>query len=322
MKWTICWETELSDLNTLCVSGITLLKYPHNVINFCLLVNQPVTKSNLFKNNIINLVGTSETIRPLSSKPYNNLELAWNQWLAGLIDGDGSLLLSKDGYSSCEITMALSDEHALAQIKQKFGGSIKLRSGAKAIRYRLHHKEGMIDLIHCINGHIRHSSRYAQLAKVCSTLNIPVILAKPLTYNDGWFAGFFDADGTITYSFKNGWLRPPQLTISVSNKLKENIHGFTERFGGNIYFDKSGYGCFKWSIQSEIDIENFINYVKVVPSRSHKRQRIFLVKQFFELKKIKAYKSESSSPNGLAEAPTTPLYKAWLNFDKKWKDRG
>jgi len=48
--------------------------------------------------------------------------------------------------------MALVDEHALHQIKQKLGGSIKKRAGVKAIRYRLHHKEGMITLIERING--------------------------------------------------------------------------------------------------------------------------------------------------------------------------
>ena len=45
------------------------------------------------------------------------------------------------GYPSCEITMALQDEHALAIIKQKLGGSLKLRSGVKAVRYRLHNEE-------------------------------------------------------------------------------------------------------------------------------------------------------------------------------------
>lgn len=43
---------------------------------------------------------------------------SWNEWLAGLIDGDGYLLVSKSGYTSCEITMGLEDEHALAIIKQ------------------------------------------------------------------------------------------------------------------------------------------------------------------------------------------------------------
>jgi len=64
------------------------------------------------------------------------------EWLAGLIDGDGCFQLSKKGYSSLEITKDIRDKKALFLIKQRYGGSIKLRSGAKAKRYRLHHKEG------------------------------------------------------------------------------------------------------------------------------------------------------------------------------------
>ena len=71
-------------------------------------------------------VGSSATIRSLSS--HTQSELHWNQWLAGLIDGDGCLLVSKAGYASCEITMGIEDEHALMQIKQKLGGSVKSRA--------------------------------------------------------------------------------------------------------------------------------------------------------------------------------------------------
>lgn len=110
--------------------------------------NQQVTK----RSNI--LVGTSETIRPLSYKCSESS--SWNEWLAGVIDGDGCLLVNKSGYTSCEITMGLEDEHALAIIKQNLGGSIKLRSGVKALRYRLHNKKGMMELIKRINGNIRH----------------------------------------------------------------------------------------------------------------------------------------------------------------------
>ena len=46
--------------------------------------------------------------------PLANNDESWNEWLAGLIDGHGSLLLSKSGYPSSEITMSLQDEHALA----------------------------------------------------------------------------------------------------------------------------------------------------------------------------------------------------------------
>lgn len=60
--------------------------------------NKLVTKEELRTSSY--LVGTSETTR--TSR--------FNEWLSGLIDGDGCLLISKKGHLSCEITVHLSDE--------------------------------------------------------------------------------------------------------------------------------------------------------------------------------------------------------------------
>ncbi|KAL0304711.1 UNVERIFIED_CONTAM: Cytochrome c oxidase subunit [Sesamum calycinum] len=65
--------------------------------------------------------------------------------LAGIIDGDGSLQVSKQGYASLEITMGLEDLPLLRYIQHMLGGSIKMRSGAKAYRYRLHNQLGFFD---------------------------------------------------------------------------------------------------------------------------------------------------------------------------------
>jgi hypothetical protein len=93
--------------------------------------------------------------------------------------------MSKSGYPSCEITMSIEDYHALAIIKQKLGGSIKLRSGVNAIRYRLHNKKGMLELINRINGKIRHTSRVKQLEYMCSSLNIKIIYTTLMTQHNG-----------------------------------------------------------------------------------------------------------------------------------------
>jgi len=282
------------------------VSYPSKVKTYLMSYNQPVTKRFKF------LVGTSETTRPLSSfSTYNNSlkDKAWNEWLAGLIDGDGSLLVSKSGYSSCEITMSLQDEHALAIIKQKLGGSIKLRSGVKALRYRLHNNKGMIDLITRINGNIRHSSRLKQLEKVCLLLNIQIIYPDVITIDNGWFSGFFDADGTITYSIKAKY---PELTISVTNKLLIDVINFKNIFKGNVYFDKGQNGYYKWFIQSKDDIDFFKNYLLKYPSRSYKKQRLFLTDQYYYLKNLNAYNA----------SPDSCLSKAWVSFNNKWNNRG
>ena len=317
MKWTICWNSKYSLINTLCISGIvvtllTLNLYPDKVkilLMPCILHgtkqdNQQVTKRFNF------LVGTSETTRPLSSKQgLANNDESWNEWLTGLIDGDGSLLLSKSGYPSCEITMSLQDEHALAIVKQKLGGSIKLRSGAKALRYRLHNKKGMINLINRINGKVRHTSRVKQLQSVCSKLNIKLLYPTGITKNNGWFSGFFDADGTITYSIKNN---QPQLTISVTNKLLVDVIIFKDVFGGNVYFDKGQNGYYKWSIQSRDNIELFKSSLFIHPSLSNKKQRLFLINKYYQLKTLKAYSA----------LPDSSLGKAWIKFNNKWNHRG
>ena len=318
MKWTICWNFEYSLNYTLLVSGILLplrvILYPYNVKTFLMSDNQPVTKGFNF------LVGTSETTRPLSSKfslkkeNRNNCnkslkDKGLNEWLAGLIDGDGSLLVSKLGHTSCEITMSSQDEHALAIIKQKLGGSIKLRSGVKALRYRLHDDKGIRDLVNRINGNIRHTSRLKQLEIVCLNLNIPIIYPKDITIDNGWFAGFFDADGTITYSIKN---QNPLLTISVTNKLFIDVANYQKIFNGNIYFDKGQNGYYKWSIQDRTDIDFFKSYLFKFTSRSNKKKRLFLIDNYYYLKDLRAYKASVDSP----------LSKAWISFNNKWNYRG
>ena len=295
MIWTVCWNSEYSLINTLFLSGISI---PVKSKFYLMSDNQQVTK----KSNI--LVGTSETIRPLSCECSKNNP--WNEWLAGIIDGDGCLLVNKSGYTSCEITMGLEDEHALAIIKQNLGGSLKLRSGVKALRYRLHNKKGMIELIKTINGNIRHTSRIKQLELVCSRLEIGIIYPSNLTVNNGWFSGFFDADGTITYSIKNNY---PQITISVTNKLLVDVITFKDVFGGNIYYDKSQNGYYKWSIQSRTDIEKFQSYILKNPIHSNKKKRLFLINKFYYLRDLRAYSCLDKSP----------LSKAWLKFNNSWK---
>lgn len=140
--------------------------------------------------------------------------------------------------------MALVDERMLRIIQNKLGGSIKLRSGVQAIRWRLHHRSGMINLVNRINGYIRHSSRLVQLNRVCAVLGVQLLTPDTLHNKHGWFAGFFDADGTIGYYFKGSY-NQPQLTLSVTNKLYVDVVHFMTYFGGAIYFDKGQNGYYK-----------------------------------------------------------------------------
>jgi ubiquinol-cytochrome c reductase cytochrome b subunit len=259
----------------------------------------------------------------------SNLKNTWNQWLAGIIDGDGYLAIQKNNVAVCEITMPLNDENLLAQIKQKLGGNICLRSGAKAVRYRLAHHEGILELIHRINGSIRNSQRVPQFQKLCDKFNIPFISAPTLTSISGYSAGFFDADGTIylittqnlpEYASQKGTLGKinrlffsrgaNQLSISISNKYYENVAIFFDAFNlgkiRQIIHKKKTWYC--WELTTEPQILSFCDYLKKIPSRSAKSQRIFLIERYFELKQMRAH----LAPQG------TQLNQAWLLFCQKW----
>lgn len=103
----------------------------------------------------------------------------------------------------------MQDQYALRFIQNKLGGSIKLRSGAKTLRYRLH-KLSVIVLIKGI---------------LCIKTLFPNILHN----KHGLFSGFFDSDGTITLSLK-GEYKIPQLTISVIHKLLIDVIYLEDQF--------------------------------------------------------------------------------------------
>lgn len=262
------------------------------------------------------------------SNEFTPSEITWNQWLAGIIDGNGYLALqTPNNVAVCEITMPLEDESLLFKIKQKLGGSMKSRSGAKAVRYRLCHKKGMEDLLLRINGSIRNTIRVIQFKKLCEKFNIIYLKAKPLTLSNGYMAGFFDADGSIfigvsktspEHSILSGVggkiIRLQnsqghnQLRIEISNKYRENLLFFQEVFGSGSIRAVTHRKKYLNHIYQIHHIGLFLNYISKYPLHSVKMKRVLKVRSYFELKRIKAHLADQSSMKG----------RAWNAFCKKW----
>ena len=286
----ICWDCLLNGTPTMFISGF--LVKPRSSQN-----GVSKTQSAGNQRHKSSLVGTSETT---CATTYPK---SFCEWLAGILDGAGSIQVSKQGSTSLEITMGLADLRLLRYIQHMLGGSIKIRAGAKAYRYRLHNQLGMIQLINSLNGNIRHSARLLQLHRVCQVLDIPLILPITLDAQSNWFAGFFDADGTIGLAMKH---RLPQLSIRVNNKLLQDCESYKVVFGGNIYFDSSQNGHYQWSVQSRKDVIMMLDYFKSSAFRSNKSLRFFLIEEYYSLYDLKAFQPDSIH------------HKAWLAFLDKW----
>lgn len=225
-----------------------------------------------------------------------------NEWLAGLIDGDGCFQLSKKGYASLEITWSTRDKNCLYQIKDRFGGSIKEKQGNKYLRYRLHNKKGLLNLINAVNGLIRNPNRLLQLSQLATKYNINIKNPCKLTYNNGWFAGFMDSDGSIYLNIDS-----VQIFISVSQKNKLLLDPLVELYGGKVYI-LTKVQAFKWVVYKKEEILNLLKYFEKNPLLSKKQHRIKLIKNIY----YSFSKSEHKAPIETIQG------KNWENLLRKW----
>jgi hypothetical protein len=241
----------------------------------------------------------------------HNTDIIFNQWLAGLIDGSGCFKVTKKGYASLEIVLKMTDKHCLYQIKQKFGGSVKLRSGLKWLRYRIHHKKGLLELIHSVNGEIRNPVRLLQLNKICENYNITLLQPSVLTYNNGWLSGFFDGIGNVDL-IKNLIDSTTSLIISISHTNQYLLKDLTDLYGGYIEISNK---IFTWKVNikthGKTEFTQLLAYFKLCPVRSSKHVQLKKIKQYLELKTLKAHKA---TPNSI-------LGKSWINFNNKFNSR-
>ena len=210
----------------------------------------------------------------------NGKSLSFNQWLAGLIDGDGYFILTKKGYSSCEITMDARDKNALYEIKHKYGGIIKQVSNASAFRYKLRHRKGLILLINDLNGHLRNPIRLLQMNKLCVKFNIELKYPGPLTFNNGWWSGFIDSDGSVYFNQASG-----QVFIGLTQKNRYLLEPLISIYGGRIDILSPKIEAFKYIIYRKCELLNLIdNYLNKYPIKTEKMKRINLIKQFYILR--------------------------------------
>ena len=309
VKWKIITISQLVGISEairlilifvkLIIINLTIVTFILSRYLYIYLMSFSIISNNI---GIRNIHTKKESNSDIATHNKKDKELSFNQWLAGLIDGDGYILLTKKGYSSCEITMDARDAKALYEIKHKYGGTIKLVPGASAVRYKLRHKEGLISLINDINGLIRNPTRLLQMNKLCVKYGINLKYPGPLTFNDGWLSGFIDSDGSIYYNEASG-----QVFIGLTQKNRYLLEPLIAIYGGRVDILSPKIEAFKYVTYRKAELFNLIdNYFSKYPLKTEKMKRVNLIKNFYLLR----IHRKSQDINKFNE---------WVKFKDRWE---
>lgn len=234
---------------------------------------------------------------------YPDSSLAFKQWLAGLIDGNGRFLASKNGLNSFMITANANDKKILSLLQLRYGGSIKKMSNSSSFKYRIRRKTSLIRLINDINGLIRNPPRLLQMNKLCIKFNIRLIYPKELTFNSAWFSGFVDSKGCIHLDEKS-------LNVSISIR-QTNIFLFQrlpQLFGGKVVICNSNKEMFKYVVSRKGHITNLAyRYFQIFPLKTEKMQRVSLIGQYYSVKLV-----DEDDWNDVVKL------NEWIKFQDRW----
>jgi hypothetical protein len=264
----------------------------------------------------------------------------WNEWLAGITDGDGCLFINKKENSiSFEVTTHITDIRVVTNIKNILkAGTVKKRSNSESVRYRVKAKAAIIDILNRLNGNLYNPARIKQFIAACKMVGItPKLPTETLVMEKksyAYLAGLIDSDGSLVVSVSGSTAADSQLSglhgkitrltnskahnqirlkVTTSHKnyaeLIQNTFGF-----GAIYAQKPNIKnkapnpLYHWTVSSQEDFELLSESLKMFPLKSLKMHRLRLSLLYFKYKKLSYHLKEAGTIEG----------KIWSKFAKSW----
>jgi hypothetical protein len=266
-----------------------------------------------------------------------NFEEKWNQWFAGITDGDGCFYINKKEKSiSFELTVHIFDSRIVYDIKNKLkAGSVHKRSNSQSIRYRVKATEVIKNIVSRLNGRLYNEARVKQFEKVCQLLNKQSMNPSSLLSKDNcYLAGFIDSDGSLTINISKSTKEDSQISgvegrclrlinsregnqlrLTIVSKDLNNVNLIQKSYEmGVIYTEKANIKnrCPNkkhiWTLQSYNDFQILYEYLKKFPLKSTKMHRIRLLFIYFKYKELKYHLKPSDSLE----------FKLWSKFCKSW----
>lgn len=193
---------------------------------------------------LVNFSRSSESIRHSFStinyhSEFNKLNHNFSYYLAGLIEGDGTIIVPKtekdqkgrNTYPSVQIVFGLYDlPLALMVQKTLEHGSISRKVGKNAYIFSVNNKEGIIKLINLVNGKFK-TNKINALIKLIQWYNNKgnTIKIEPKCcislQSSSWLAGFIEADGHFSVRATETGLYPKVECRFELCQAKTSLHG-------------------------------------------------------------------------------------------------
>ena len=159
--------------------------------------------------------------------------------MAGLIEGDGSIVVSKEK-AYIFICFHLKDVSTAYYIKKRLGfGSIVKQKNKKAINLTIVGRRGLLKVVDLVNGKFR-TKKIESLHKLLDYLKENIQALPKDTSSvliNHWLAGFLDADGYFQVRIINRDRKFPyevRLHLKVDQKTKNVLNLLHEVFGGYV----------------------------------------------------------------------------------------
>jgi hypothetical protein len=159
------------------------------------------------------------------------------QWLTGFTEGDGSIHVASDGWSTVRILYGQKDRNVLEYILTLVGEGVIRKSTNPIPHYTLEYAKQavVVPLLETFSKHAVGKPFIGRLSAATTRFNLPQPQSHPPATN--WLIGFWDAEGSSG----------TQPSITVSQKDPHALEAIKAEFGGKVDLDRAWNG-YKWRL--------------------------------------------------------------------------
>lgn len=182
-----------------------------------------------------------------------------DKYVAGFLDGDGSITVARDKYLWLEFHQKLVNDGVIELISQWLpGGGLHIRKGKRRgttteARRLVYTGQRAVDVLCRLKPYlVTKRSRANRLLRELGFTERVGTDSVPVHPTRKWLAGYFDADGCIYSGVnRNGGSASVQFSIDTDGTEKDGIELVQKAFGGVLRVRGDTGNCWRWELKAD-----------------------------------------------------------------------